>query len=130
MAKILVIDDDRSMLDLLRVHLTAAGNTVQVAEDAAIGVRTIFADLPEIIICDINMPYLDGFELLEALHSDPLTAAVPVIFLTGRGDDESFVRARQLGVAAYLTKPVQRDQLLKAVNALMTKRGSDGPSRS
>ncbi len=127
MAKILVIDDDRSMLDLLRVHLTAAGHAVQVAEDAAIAVRTLFANLPELIICDINMPYLDGFELLEALHLDPLTQAVPVIFLTGRGDDESFGRARRLGVAAYLTKPVQRHELLKAVDAQLARRPAGDP---
>lgn len=124
MAKILVIDDDLSMLDLLRVHLNAAGHAVQVAEDAAIAVRTLFASLPEIIICDINMPYLDGFELLAALSADPLTQAIPVIFLSGRVDDESFVRARDLGVAAYLTKPVQRDELLQAVNAQVARRAA------
>jgi putative two-component system response regulator len=62
------------------------------------------------------VPYLDGFEMLETLRTDPATRDIPVIVLTGRGDDETYSRARELGAAQLLTKPVARDLLMKAID--------------
>lgn len=121
MAKLLVIDDDATLLDLLRVHLKNAGHTVRTAADAADGIRAILADPPELILSDVSMPYLDGFELLHALRSEPLTKRIPVIFLTGHDDDESLVKARALGVDEYLSKPIRADELLAAIDAALKK---------
>jgi len=117
LAKIVVIEDDLSFLDLLRVHLTSAGHEVQTAEDAALGLRAIIADAPDLILLDLSVPYMDGFEMIKALHNDPATRSIPVIVLTGRGDDETYARARKLGAAQLLTKPVERDLLIKAIDA-------------
>ncbi len=126
MAKILAIEDDPTFLDLLRVHLSTAGHTVRTAQDAEIGLRSIIAETPDIVILDMQVPYLDGFELLEALRRDPATRDVPVIVITGRGDDETYARAKQMGVADYFTKPIQRDQLIAAVEKHLRKRGAPG----
>lgn len=121
MAKLLIIEDDRSMLDLLRVHLKAVGHEVRTAPDAADGIRAILAEPPDLILSDIAMPYLDGMELLRALRSDPMTRRIPVIFLTGRSDDDTLVKARQLGADDFLTKPIQVEDLLSSIDKVLKK---------
>ena len=116
MAKIVVIEDDPTFLDLLRVHLASAGHEVLTAEDAVLGLRAIIDNAPDLILLDLSVPYLDGFEMLEALRSDPATRDIPVIVVTGRGDDETYTQARKLGAAQLLTKPVARDLLMKAID--------------
>lgn len=121
MAKVLIIEDDVTMLELLRVHLKAVGHAVRVASDAADGIRYILADKPDLILSDVGMPYLDGMELLRALRSDASTMRIPVIFLTGRDDDETLVKARQLGVDDFLTKPIQVEDLLSSIDKVLKK---------
>ncbi|HEY6241304.1 MAG TPA: response regulator [Burkholderiales bacterium] len=122
MAKIVIIEDDLTFLDLLRVHLASAGHEVQTAEDAALGLRAIIADRPDIVLLDISVPYLTGFEMLKALHSDPATRKIPVIVLTGHSDDETYAKAKKLGAADFLTKPIQRDRLINAIDAQLVPR--------
>ena len=121
MARILVIENDIAFLDLLRVHLASAGHEVVTAEDAALGLRAVIEDAPDVIILDIFVPYLNGIEVLEALRTDPATTPIPVIVLTGTRDDEIYEKARKLGVADYLTKPVQRDKLLQTIDAILAR---------
>ena len=117
MAKIVVIEDDVTFLDLLRVHLASAGHEVLTAEDAALGLRAIITEAPELILLDLTVPYLDGFEMIKALRNDPATRDIPLIVLTGRSDDEAFARAKELGASHFLTKPVSRDILVRAIEA-------------
>lgn len=124
MAKIVVIEDDPTFLDLLRVHLASAGHEVLTAEDAALGLRAIITEAPDLILLDLTVPYLDGFEMLEALRNDPATKKIPVVVLTGRRDDEAFAQARKLGASQFLTKPVARDVLIRAID---TQLGSAKP---
>ena len=119
MASILIIEDDPSLRDTLRIHLTSAGYTVRVAADATEAIRAILTDVPELILSDVSLPYMDGFELLEVLRRDESTRSVPVILLTGMVDDESYIRGLKLGASAYLTKPVLRDDLLKEISAAL-----------
>ena len=117
LAKIVVIEDDRTFLDLLRVHLTGAGHEVLTAEDAAVGLRAVITEAPDLILLDLTVPYLDGFEMIRVLRNDPATARIPVVVLTGRRDDETFAQARELGASHFLTKPVTRDTLIRAIDA-------------
>jgi CheY-like chemotaxis protein len=126
LAKILVIENDLTFLDLLRVHLASTGHEVEMAEDAVLGLRAIIENAPDLIILDMFVPYLDGIEVLEALRTDPATAPIPVIVLTGTRDEEIYARARQLGVADYLTKPVQREKLLQAIDAILPRPTASG----
>jgi DNA-binding response OmpR family regulator len=122
LAKIVIIEDDLTFLDLLRVHLGGAGHEVLTAEDAVLGLRAVIDNAPDLILLDLTVPYLDGFEMLAALRNDPATQAIPVIVLTGRGDDETYTRARDLGAAELLTKPVERDLLMKAIDGRLKPR--------
>jgi DNA-binding response OmpR family regulator len=119
--RILIIEDDAGFRDLMRIHLAAAGYEVHVAEDAVTGGRAVLADPPDLIVSDVNMPFLDGFQLLSLLRADAETAAIPVILLSGRSDGDTMAKAVELGAADYLTKPVQRDQLLESIEACLSR---------
>ncbi|OFZ73809.1 MAG: hypothetical protein A2W04_03595 [Betaproteobacteria bacterium RBG_16_64_9] len=115
MARILVIEDDRSLRELLRVHLTALGHAVRIAPDAAEGIRHLLSHLPDLVLSDVNMPYMNGLELLRAIRGDDISRHIPVVLLTARTDDETWAEAMRLGVTRYVTKPVQLQELVQAV---------------
>jgi two-component system chemotaxis response regulator CheY len=112
-ATILVVDDDESMRDLLRLHLSAAGYEVLVAEDAIVGGYMVLRGAPDLIISDVNMPHMDGFEFIAALKADKNLPNIPVIFLTSV--EEGDQRGKSLGAVGYITKPVRADKLLSLV---------------
>ena len=117
--KILVIDDDPSMLQLLGLQLTNAGYEVLMAQDAMAGGRLALEAAPDLMIVDVQMPYMDGFEFVAAAKSDNSTRDIPVVFLTS--DDDFADRAKNLGAAAYLMKPVRAQRLLEVVALLTPK---------
>ncbi len=119
--RILIIDDDIGFRDLLRIHLSSAGYQVQVADDGVTGGRALLAQPPDLIVSDVNMPFLDGFQLLSLLRADAETAAIPVILLSGRSDGDTMAKAVELGAADFLTKPVTRDQLLESIEACLSR---------
>jgi len=121
--RILIIDDDIGFRDLLRIHLSSAGYEVKVADDGVTGGRALLAQRPDLIISDVNMPFLDGFQLLSLLRADAETAAIPVILLSGRSDGDTMAKAVELGAADFLTKPVTRDQLLESIEACLSRSG-------
>jgi DNA-binding response OmpR family regulator len=123
MASIVILEDDASLRDTLRLHLSSAGYAVTVAADATEGIRAIMAGIPDLILSDITLPYMGGFELLEVLQRDETTKDVPVILLTGLRDDESYMKGMQLGATSYLTKPVAREELLEAIAAALRSAG-------
>ena len=112
-ASILVVDDDESIRDLLRLHLSAAGYEVQVAADAISAGYMVLRSPPDLIITDINMPHMDGFEFIAALKADKSLPRIPVIFLTSVEDGDQ--RGKELGAVGYVTKPVRADRLLSLV---------------
>ena len=112
-ARILVVDDDDSIRELLRLHLSAAGYEVQVAEDAIAAGYLVLKGPPDLIITDVSMPHMDGFEFVAALRADGALPRIPVIFLTSMEDGDS--RGRELGAVGYVTKPVRSDRLLALV---------------
>ena len=112
-ASILIVDDDESIRDLLRLHLSAAGYEVHVAEDAIAAGYMVLRSPPDLIISDINMPHMDGFEFIAALKVGQVAAAIPVIFLTSIEDGD--LRGKELGAVGYVTKPVRADRLLSLV---------------
>jgi|SRR6185503_1017755 CheY-like chemotaxis protein len=111
-SRIAVIDDDRFLRYLLDLHLRKAGYEVFTAEDAVAAGRVVVERAPDLILCDVDMPFMDGYEFVSAVRADPATRHIPVIFLTVNGSVGE--RARQLG-AAHLTKPVTTDELLRTV---------------
>ena len=111
-AKIAVIDDDRFIRYLLDLHLRKAGYEVFTAEDAVAAGRMVVERKPDVILCDVDMPFMDGYEFVSALRADPTTCHIPVIFLTVNKSVSD--HAKQLG-AGHLLKPVMADELLRTV---------------
>ena len=109
---ILVVDDDQSLRELLRLHLSAAGYAVSTASDGIEAGYAVLKSLPDLIITDVNMPHMDGYQFVEALKADKSLPPIPVIFLTSL---DEFDRGQQLGAVGYITKPVRADKLLAVV---------------
>ena len=112
-AKILVVDDARSIRETMRLQLLNAGYEVMLAEDAVVAGHLVLKERPDMIIVDVNMPYMDGYEFVTALKGDPATSSIPVVFLSASHDVAD--RALETGAVAYLHKPVLADKLLAVV---------------
>ena len=121
--RILIIDDDIEFADLLRMHLSAAGYAAEVAEDAVEGGKALLARPPDLVLCDINMPYLSGLDLMSLMQSDALSASIPVVLVSGRTDSDTIAEAVKLGAADFLAKPITREQLLESVEACLQTGG-------
>ena len=127
---IYVFDDNEVMRLLMRMHLENAGYEVHVFEDAVDGARAMLGSPPDLLISDVNMPYLDGLELLDALKTDTRTAKVPTIMVTSRTDPLTEMRAVEGGAARFLTKPLDRQLLLEAVEKVLRERSPANPPAS
>jgi CheY-like chemotaxis protein len=112
---ILVVDDDPIMRELLRIHLSNAGYEVRVAKDGLEAGYAVLRNRPALIISDVNMPHLDGFEFIAAMRAEPQLRGIPVIFLTSATDSEH--RGKELGAVGYVAKPIRADKLLSLVAA-------------
>ena len=112
-AKILVVDSDESLCELLRMHLASAGYEVSTAPDAINAGYQVLKTPPDLILSEIDMPHMSGFEFVAALKSDSTLPYIPVIFLTEVENGD--YRGKELGAVGYLTKPVRADRLLELV---------------
>jgi CheY-like chemotaxis protein len=125
MATILMIEDDQFFRELVSMHLLMAGYTVQAAKDPAEGLRSVIESAPDLILLDLELPYLSGIEVLEALRSDPALRKIPVIILTAHRDDESYNRCHKIGISGFFTKPLKSEELLKAIEATLAPRAEE-----
>src|SRR5262245_49601702 len=125
LATILAIEDDPSFRDLLQLHLQSAGHTVRTAADPEEGLRAFLEDPPELVLLDLDLPYLSGLEVLEALRSDEASRPIPVIVVTGRTEPEIYERCRRIGIGGFASKPVKREELLREGEQALA-RNSDG----
>jgi two-component system, chemotaxis family, chemotaxis protein CheY len=116
-ARLLVVDDNANMRELLEMHLRAAGYDVQVAEDGIAAGYAVLRSPPDLIISDVQMPHMDGFEFIAALRADKALPRFPVIFLTTMEEGE--LRGRDLGAVGYHAKPIRLDKLLELVAAIV-----------
>jgi DNA-binding response OmpR family regulator len=112
-AHILVVDDDESIRELLGLHLSSAGYEVELAEDAIVAGYKVLRRPPDLIIADVNMPHMSGFEFVAALKDDKSLPYIPVIFLTSMDDGDH--HGKELGAVGYIVKPVRSDRLLALV---------------
>ncbi len=120
---ILVADDDSVIREIVHMHLAAANFIVSVVEDGEAALAQVLLSPPDLIITDISMPRLDGFELLEAIRANPATAFIPIILLSQHSDVSVFRRGMELGADDFLAKPVKRIELMNSVNARLTRVG-------
>ena len=118
--RILVVDDDADIRQLLRELLERIGYTVDEAEDGKTALRKLFANAPSLVILDVTMPELDGYQTLERIRD---LSDVPVLMLTARTQELEKVRGLSAGADDYVAKPFGRQELLARVQALLRRTG-------
>src|SRR5215510_8290284 len=121
MKKILVIEDEAETLDNLILMLEMEGFQPFSAPNGRIGVTVARRELPDVILCDVSMPEIDGYGVLEALRADEETVSIPFIFLTAKGDKKDLRTGMNLGADDYLTKPASAEEVLAAINARLDR---------
>jgi signal transduction histidine kinase len=121
MKKVLVIDDTEDVRTIITESLSLSGFEALGAEDGESGIQIARQHSPDLIICDINMPRLDGYATLTAMRENDTTATIPFIFLTGASDKLNMRKGMELGADDYLTKPFTHKELMAAVNARLEK---------
>lgn len=119
--KILVIDDFIPLLEEVAEFLSFEGYQTYSAKDGTEGVQMAIQYIPDLIICDIEMPKMNGYEVFKTLEKIPATASIPFIFLTAKAQVEDFKSGLQLGVDDYITKPLELDYLLMSISKRLNK---------
>lgn len=121
MKQILVIEDEPKMLRNLLTILRMEQFDAMGAEDGEQGLRLAREELPDLILCDVTMPGLDGYQVLARLRANPATVDIPLIFLTARGEREDIRTGMNLGADDYLCKPCPTEELLDAIQARLRR---------
>jgi two-component system, chemotaxis family, chemotaxis protein CheY len=117
--KILTVDDSRTMRDMLRMTLSAAGMSVYQAEDGLHGLEVLESASPDLIITDINMPRLDGFGFIVEVRKRPAYDSTPILVLTTEADSEKKTRARAAGATGWIIKPYEPEKLIHSIHRVM-----------
>ena len=121
MKKILVIDDNTGIRENTAEILTLAGYKTSTAENGKIGVELAIREIPDLIVCDIMMPELDGYGVLHLLKKNPATEQIPFIFLTAKTERTDFRKGMEMGADDYITKPFDDLELLRAIEIRLKK---------
>lgn len=124
MKKIVVIEDEAQNREIFLECLRVEGFEAIGAENGLVGVQQVKAQLPNLVICDIVMPQLDGYGVFSALREDSATALIPFIFLTAKGAKAEIRKGMEMGADDYLTKPSTAEELLGAIAARLEKQAA------
>lgn len=119
MAKILTVDDSSSIRQMVKVTLEPAGHSVVEADDGVQGLAKAQSNRPDLVITDLNMPNMNGLEMIRALRKLPQLIGLPIIFLTTESNDAVKMEAKSAGATGWITKPFKPEQLLAVVGKLV-----------
>lgn len=118
MAKILVVDDSASMRQMVKFSLEASGHSIVEAADGKSGLNTAKLAQFDLVLTDVNMPIMDGFELTKELRKLPSFKFTPIIMLTTESDSNKKMQGKAAGVTGWIVKPFQPEKLIAIVNKL------------
>lgn len=122
---ILAIDDESDILLIIRTALESEGYKVLTASNGPDGIASAKEAKPDLIVLDVMMPDMDGFEVLRRLRADDATLDIPVVMLTGLSDKDRIKSALDMGVSHYIVKPFELDDFLRVVGRAMSDTGID-----
>jgi len=123
--KILVVDDERHIVKLVEVNLKKHGYEVVTAYDGVEALEKVEAEKPDMLVLDVMMPRMNGFDVLKRLQANPHTQEIPVIMLTAKAQDADIFKGWQSGVSSYLTKPFNPRELLTFVERIFQSLDSE-----
>jgi len=121
MPKILLIEDEPLIRESLKDALDLEGYSLATAQNGRDGIESVQEALPDLVICDINMPEMNGYSVLETLRTNPRTRDVPFVFLTARSSRSDRRQGMEMGADDFLTKPFTMDELLRTVRTRLTR---------
>lgn len=124
--KILIVEDQGTMRRNLALLLEMEGFEVVTAENGRVGIDTARSEKPDVILCDIMMPEMDGYTVVQTLREDAAFATTPFLFLTAKGEKSDVRVGMNFGADDYLTKPIVRDDLLAAIEARLARVEAQG----
>ncbi|MFM2062644.1 MAG: hypothetical protein RLZZ507_2314 [Cyanobacteriota bacterium] len=127
-AQLLLVDDEPGLREAVKEYLQESGFSVQTASNAREGWDLMQQNTPDLVISDIMMPQVDGYQFLKQLRDDPRFQALPVVFLTAKGMTGDRIQGYQAGVDAYLPKPFDPDELIAIVENLLLRRTAQAPA--
>lgn len=119
--KILIVEDEESLLKLESILLTTKGYLVQGAATGLAALEAVAVEPPDLILLDIMLPELDGFEVCSQLKKDPKTCHIPIIFLTAKKSPEDLARSEEVGADQYITKPFKSAMVMEAIERLLSR---------
>jgi twitching motility two-component system response regulator PilH len=119
MARILIVDDSPSQLLGMKRIVEKLGHEIVTAEDGASGVEVAKNTMPDLILMDVVMPNLNGFQATRAISKEPSTANIPVVLVTTKDQETDKVWGMRQGAKAYITKPFTENQLIEVINSLL-----------
>jgi twitching motility two-component system response regulator PilH len=119
MARILIVDDSPSQLMGMKRIVEKLGHEAVTAEDGAAGVEAAKTNLPDLILMDVVMPNLNGFQATRAISKEATTAQIPVVLVTTKDQETDKVWGMRQGAKAYITKPITENQLVEVINSLL-----------
>lgn len=122
MSKVVFCEDDPMIQALIRAALRTAGHEVFVAADGTQGLDLIRREQPSVVFTDVSMPGIDGYQLAARLRADPLTADIPIVFMTASVQRSQLEEAKRQGATSVLTKPFSMSELRQRVAELTSKR--------
>lgn len=126
--RVLVVDDEPDIIALVTFHLVKAGYRVSTATTGADALAQAMQDRPSLVVLDLMLPQMSGYEVLEQLRANEPTRDVPVLMLTARKDEEDRIRGLSLGADDYLTKPFSPPELVLRVGAILRRVGAAQPT--
>ncbi len=125
MARILVAEDERDIRELINFTLMFAGHTVTLAANGAEAVEKVNEAKPELIMMDVRMPRMTGYEACKAIKEMDEYKNIPVVFLTAKGQDEEIQNGIEVGATAYIIKPFSPDELTRKIGDILTKSNAE-----
>ena len=128
--KILVVDDERHIVRLVQVNLERSGYQVVAAFDGKEALKKVSSEKPDLVVLDVMMPYMDGFQVLKQMKADAATKDIPVIMLTAKAQDADVFRGWASGVDMYLTKPFNPLELITFVKRIFEAAGEEGDEKT
>ena len=126
MARILIADDEPDIRELLTFALNYAGHEVLATANGEEALNTAIQELPDLILLDVRMPRMDGFEACRRIKANPDTLDIPIVFLSAKGQDQDIRTGLKAGAVDYLLKPFAPDQLLIRLNEIVERAGDRG----
>ncbi len=129
MPRILAVDDEPNIVRLIQVNLERHGYQVETANNGAQALAKIKANRPDLLVSDVMMPEMDGFELLANVRRDPALMDLPVIMLTAKAQDKDVLEGYKTGADMYLTKPFNPQELLAFVKRILSSGGEGSDDR-